>query len=152
MAFDVSVAPEGALARLASAINRPKRRALGLFKLESEFLGSVRANEFEIWERGQHAIHARGKVKGRRGGTRIEMRFVLSTRARVLMAIFVLLYGALALEFVLRPGETAEIAAKAAVAIGGLGVIGLIFFIGARRQQADLRAFVERVFGDLTRI
>jgi len=150
--LDVSVAPEGALARLSSAINRPKKRALGLFKLENEFVGVVRASEFEIWERRQHAIHARGRMRGRRGGTRIEMRFVLPTRQRVLVMVFFALYAALALGLTFQPTAPAETGTRVIAAIAGALAIALIFFVGARRQRADLRAFVERLFGDLPRI
>jgi len=145
-ALDVGISPAGALARLSSAINRPKRRSLGVFKLENEFLGRVNATEFEIWERGQHAIHARGHVRGRRAGTRIEMRFVLSTRARILLPVFAVLYALLSLGFAL--GDPAQAGVKIAVALAGALLIALIFLAGALRQRADLRRFVERLFAD----
>lgn len=151
-AFDLSVAPEGALARLSSAINRPKKRVLGLLKLENEFIGVVRVGEFEIWERRQHAIHARGRVRGRRGGTCIEIRFVISTGSRILLAVFFALYVALAVGFTVQPAESIDARTKVLGAIAGAATLALIFVAGALRQRADLRVFVERLFSDVARM
>ena len=150
LVLDVRIAPEGVRARLARSINRPKKRALGLFKMENEYLGRVREHEFEIWERGQHAVHARGRVRGRRGGTRIEARFVLPARTRVLLPVFFALYLTVALGIALR--DPRDLAAKTVVAALGALLIGAIFALGAARQRADLRTFLERVFGDVPRI
>lgn len=146
------VAPERALALLSSAINRPKKRALGLFKLENEFVGVVRTADFEIWERRQHAVHARGRVRARRGGTRIEILFALSTRSRILLTVFFALYVTVAIGFAIQPEESIDARTKVLVAIAGAATIAAFFVAAARRQHSDLRVFVERLFGDLARM
>jgi hypothetical protein len=148
----VAVAPEGAFARLSAAINRPKKRALGVFKLESEFVGIVRSGEFEIWERREHAIHAIGRMRGRRGGTRIDVRFVLTPRARVLGAAFFGLYALLAVGFALQPGDPGRTATNVFVLVLGAATVAGIFIAGTRKQRADLRSFIDRLFADLPRI
>ena len=103
--LEVAIAPEGALVRVSQAINRPKRRSLGIFKMENEFVGVVADGGFEIWERGQRAVHARAQVRARRGGTRIELRFLLPVYTRVLVVLFFVLYAAVAAGIALLPPD-----------------------------------------------
>ncbi len=147
--LDLSIAPDGASDRLRAAINRPVRRSFGLFKLENEFVGLVRAREFEIWERRQHAIHARGRIDARRGGTRISATFVLSGRSRVLLAAFFVLYLLLSLDLASRDPALALPVPPSVVLVAGALVIAAVFAAGAWKQRADLRRFVSRLFADV---
>ncbi len=147
--LDVRIAPEGVVARVAAAINRPARRSLGVFKLENEFVGVVRPGEFEIWERRQHAIHARGRIDARRGGTRISATFVLSGRSRVLLAAFAVLYVLLSLDLAARDPALALPVPPSVVLVAGALVIATVFAAGARKQRADLHRFVSRLFADV---
>ncbi len=148
LVLDVPIAPEGAVVRLRNAINKPPRRSLfGLMKVAPEFVGVVRDREFEIWERSQHAIHARGEIRGRRGGSRIEARLSLNPRTRVLSVVF---FGVLAaLAVALAASEAGHGLASAAVTLAGALVIGAVFVVSARRQREALRRFVTAIYEDV---
>jgi hypothetical protein len=146
LSLDVRIAPEGAAARMSSAINRPKRRAFGVFKMESEFVGVCADHGFEVWERQRRAVRAVGAFRSRKGGTRIEVRFVVPPRTRVLIALFFALYAVASLAMLLRPDPPADVARVSAAVLGGL-VVAIFFFAAARSQREDLRRFVERVYG-----
>jgi len=150
--LEVAIAPEGALARVSQAINRPKRRSLGIFKMENEFVGVVADGGFEIWERGQRAVHARAQVRARRGGTRIELRFLLPVYTRVLVVLFFVLYAAVAAGIALLPPDRSLSIDELLLTAAGASVLAAIFRIAARRQRADLRTFVESLFKDVPRI
>ena len=150
--LEVAIAPEGALVRVSQAINRPKRRSLGIFKMENEFVGVVADGGFEIWERGQRAVHARAQVRARRGGTRIELRFLLPVYTRVLVVLFFVLYAAVAAGIALLPPDRSLSIEELLLTVAGASVLAAIFRIAARRQRADLRTFVESLFKDVPRL
>lgn len=150
--LEVAIAPAAGLTRVAGAINRKRQRVLGILKTQNEYVGHVGDDRFEIWERQQRAVHAFGRVIGQRGGTRIEVRFGLPLRTRVLIAVFFGLYFVVAIGIASRPPETIGSLEELIVAIGGAALLVGIFVLAARRQRADLRAFVEGVFTDVPRI
>ena len=145
--LDVDVAPAGALTRLAAAINQRPKRAFGVLKTTNEYVGVVTEDAFEIWERRQRAVHAVGRVVPRRGGTRIEVRSAISPPTRVLLALFFGLYVAVAVGIALRSPDPAVTIDEIIIAAAGLIVLGVLFISAARRQRADLRAFLEGLFG-----
>ena len=151
VAFDVAIAPPGALTRVAKAINRRPKRLFGVFKTENEYIGRVDDVGFEVWERRQRAVHMRGEVKPRRGGSRIELMFFFPRHTRVLIVVFFLLYaaGMVGIGLGAEDGLTVD---RLAFAAGGAVVIALIFAVAAWRQRVDLRTFIERLFGDLPRV
>ncbi len=150
--LDVAVAPEGALARIRAAINRPKKRAFGIFKTTNEYVGFTRDATFEIWERQQRAVHALGTVRGRRGGSRIELHFEMPRRTRVLIALFFLVYAIAAGGLTFREGGPLGPVEELVVAsVGGLA-IAAIFGLARARQRSDLRDFVDSVFREIARI
>ena len=150
--IDVAIAPEGALRTVAAAINRPKKRAFGIFKTENEYVGFIREDTFEIWERQGRAIHGYGSIRGRRGGSRIEVRFEVPLRTRVLVGIFFALYLVVSVGIATQPPRTDVAAEEIAIGLIGAAVLAAIFAAGAAKQRADLRRFLDRVFGDVARI
>jgi hypothetical protein len=150
--IDLAIAPDGALQRIAAAINRPKKRAFGVLKTENEYVGFIRDDVFEIWERQNRAIHARGTIRGRRGGSRIEMRLAPRGLTKVLVVLFFLLYVVVAAGIATRPPGTDVRVEEVAVALGGAIVLAAIFATSAARQRADLRRFFEQTFSDVPRL
>jgi hypothetical protein len=148
---DIAIAPDGALQRIAAAINLPKKRAFGVLKTKNEYVGVVADDTFEIWERQQRAIHALGRINGRRGGTRIDVRFIVPLRTRVLIVVFFVLYAVVASGLALEGREPAVSAEKLVVALAGAAVLVVFFSASAWRQRSDLRAFIERIFADVSR-
>jgi hypothetical protein len=148
---DVGIAPAGVLARVAAGINQRPRRALGFLKTQNEYVGVIGDDGFEIWERQQRAVHALGVIRARAGGCRIELRFILPARTRVLLVLFFVLYVVVAAGIALRDPEPVLSAAELVTAAAGAAALGLLFTVGATRQRADLRAFFERLFGDVPR-
>jgi hypothetical protein len=146
-----AIAPEAALARINLAINRPKKRAFGIFKLQDEYIGVVTTDAFEIWERQRRAVHALGSVRAHRGGTRIEVRYGIGKRTPLLLAVFFLLYGAVALGISRLEPEPAVTLPELAVAAVGAGIVAVIFAASASRQRAGLQAFIERLFAEVPR-
>jgi hypothetical protein len=150
--LDVAIAPEGALQRIAAAINRPKKRAFGVLKTENEYVGFIREDRFEIWERQGRAIHARGSMRGRGGGTRIEVQLALPRLTKVLVGIFFVLYVLAAAGIATQaPGSEVSVE-EIGIALGGAVALAALFAASAAQQRAHLRRFLDRVFGDLTRI
>ncbi len=149
--LDLAIAPDGALARLADGINRPKKRLFGVLKTENEFVGYLREDEFEIWERQGHAVHGRGSARDIRGGTRLQLSFVIPTRTQALIALFFVLYLAVALT--IAQGARDRSASDAILVVAtGTAALALLFGVGARRQWTELCAFVMRVFDDVPRL
>jgi hypothetical protein len=146
--LDVRIAPEGALSRVSGAINKRNKRLFGVLKVEKEFVGSVADGGFEIWERQQRAIHGIATVRGRRGGTRIDMRFVVPVRTWILLAIFFALYVTVAAGISLENGPAIS-PTHVAIATAGAVVLVVIFSVGARQQRIALRTFVEGLFSDV---
>jgi hypothetical protein len=149
---DLGIAPEAAAARLSAAINKRKKRAFGVLKTENEYVGFVGDPEFEIWERQKRAIHAVGQIRGRRGGTHIDVSFVIPLRTRILIVVFFVLYALAALGIALQPPQADVSLAELAVAGVGAVVLAVIFGIAALGQRADLRAFIERTYAEVSRI
>jgi hypothetical protein len=148
--LDIAIAPQGALQRIAAAINLPKKRSFGIFKLANEYVGFIREDTFEIWERQGRAVHGFGSVRGRRGGSRIEVRMGLAPRTKALVAVFFALYVAVAAGIATQPPRTAVSAEQVAIALAGAAVLAGIFAASAAKQRADIRRFMDRVFGDVT--
>ena len=149
LALDVRLAPAAVAERIASAINRPPRRAFGLLKTENEFVGVVRGTEFEIWERRSHAVHAVGSVRGRRGGSRLELRTRVTPRTRVQLVLFFALFALAVLLFALTPSERPPLLPTPLIGLVGAAVLGAVFYLGTGRQRADLERFVRGLFADV---
>ena len=145
--FDVAVAPEAAIQRIEHAINLPKKRLLGLLKTRREFVGVTQGLEFEIWERQERAVHGVGRARGVRGGTRVEMRFLVTPRTRIILVLFFGLYtlGAFG---VAAQGVNGLSATSFGIAVAGALALAAIFALGARSQRHQLRVFVEELFAD----
>jgi hypothetical protein len=152
ISLDVAAAPQGALTRISAGINRKPKRLLGVLKVENEYVGYVHGDRFEIWERRQRAVHAVGTVQPRGGGSHIEVRFVLPTRTRALVAVFFALYAAVTAGLALGSSNDAVVVEKLLVAALGALALVVIFVAAALRQRSDLHGFVERLFADVPRI
>jgi hypothetical protein len=152
LSLDVATAPQGALTRISAGINRRPKRLLGVLKIENEYVGYVHGDRFEIWERRQRAVHAIGTVRGRGGGSHIEVEFVLPLRTRILIVLFFALYATVAAGFALNSSDDAVTFERLAAAAVGALVVAVIFVVAASRQRSDLRGLVERLFRDVPRI
>jgi hypothetical protein len=152
LSLDVAIAPERAVQMVASAINLPKKRAFGVLKTQNEYVGFVREESFEVWERQGRAIHAIGEITPQRGGSRIVVRTVVPTRTRVLMVAFFVLYALASVGIAERGSDQAVTIEEIAVAVGGGLILAAIFVAAARKQRADLRALIVRIFADAPRI
>ena len=150
--LDLAIAPDGAAGRIAANINKRGKRAFGVLKIANEYIGVVVAHEFEVWERQQRAVHARGRVVPRHRGSRVEVSLVVPRRTRFLIGLFFVLYVLVSLGIATQPPDPGISPGEAAVAIGGAGVLAALFLAGARRQRQDLRAFFDRIFEDVARI
>ena len=150
--LDLAIAPDGALRRIAAAINRPKKRAFGVLKTENEFVGFIRDDTFDIWERQGRAIHGLGTVRGRRGGSRVEVRLALPRWRKALVGVFFALYVLVAAGIATQPPRVEINAEEVAIALGGAALLAAIFAAGAAQQRSDLRRFLERIFEDVPRI
>ena len=146
--LDVAVAPAAALARVERKINKRGRRLFGILKTEKEFVGQVFDGGFEVWERQQRAVHLIGLVRARRGGTRVELRYVLAPVTRVVIVVFFGLYFVGTIGLAMRePDPAISITEILAIALGAV-VLGGGFAYFARRQRADLKAFAARVLSE----
>jgi hypothetical protein len=150
--LEVAIAPEGALGRIAANINRRGKRAFGVLKTGNEFVGAVVASEFEIWERQTRAVHALGRVTSRHRGSRVEVRFVVPLRTRVLLGLFFVLYVLVALGIATQPPEPSVSPAELITAVAGAAVLVALFIASARSQRTELRAFLERLFDGVARL
>ena len=150
--LDLAMAPEGAAGRIAANINKRGKRAFGVLKTANEYVGVVRANEFEIWEKQKRAVHARGRVVPRHRGSRVEVRFMVTRLTRVLLVPFFALYALAALGIATQPPDPSVSAGEVAVAVAGAALLAALFTASARSQRADLRSFLERVFEDVAKI
>jgi hypothetical protein len=144
---EIDIAPEALTNRLRSRLSERPRRLFGVVKTRPEFVGLVAANEFVVWERRQFATRAVGKVRGRRGGSRVEAHIAFTRRAGVLSAVFFSLFlvvsiGMLAREdgIGLGPGGLAVLALGVALTVG-------LFYQASISQRAALRRFLDAVFG-----
>ena len=150
--LDVAIAPAGAMAKIAAAIDRPRKRAFGVLKTENEFVGFTHNDTFEIWERQKRAIHGRGTVRGLRGGSHIEMRIATRGATKVLVGVFFALYALVALGIATQPPKPDIGFEEIAIAVGGAVLLAVIFAAGAAQQRADLRRFLERTFTEVPRL
>lgn len=146
--LDVALAPAAALARIERSINRREKRLFGIIKTKQEFVGQVFDKGFEVWERQQRAVHLVGLLHARRGGTRIELRYTLAPVTRVVTVMFFVLYFAGALGLSLREPDPAVSVTEVVALAGGAVVLAAGFVYFARRQRADLAAFIARLLGD----
>lgn len=144
--LDIAIAPAAALARIASAINRREKRLFGIVKTKQEFVGQVFEGGFEVWERQQRAVHLVGLVHARRGGTRIDLRYSLAPVTRLVTVAFFGLYFVGALGLSLREPEPAVSITEVVAIVGGALALAAGFLYFARRQRAELAAFIARVF------
>jgi hypothetical protein len=149
---DVAIAPAGAIAKIASAINRPKKRAFGVLKTENEFVGFTHGDTFEIWERQKRAIHGRGTVRGLRGGSRIEMQLAPRRLTKILVGVFFALYALVAVGIATQPPRTNIGIEEIVISLVGAALLAAIFAASAAQQRADLQRFVERTFTEVPRL
>jgi hypothetical protein len=150
--LDVAIAPAGAMAKIASAINQPKKRAFGVLKTENEFVGFTHDDAFEIWERQKRAIHGRGTVQGLRGGCRVEMRIAPRGPTKLLVGVFFGLYALVAAGIATQPPRTDIGIEEIVISLGGAVLLAAIFAAGATQQRVDLQRFLERTFTDVPRL
>lgn len=146
--LDVPLAPAAALERVAQSINRREKRLFGIVKTKKEFVGRVVDDGFEVWERQQRAIHLVGLVRPRRGGTRIELRYVLAPVTRVVTVVFFALYFVGTVGLASRPPDPALSPLELVTIGAGAALLAAGFTYAARRQRADLAALLARIFGD----
>ena len=146
--LDVNVAPEAALARLEVAINERPKRAFGVLKTQNEFVGAIAQDRFEVWERRQRAVHAVGHARPQRRGTRIEANFVVPPVTRGLLVAFFALYVVVVAGIASQPPDSGLSAQEVAIAVSGAAVTAGLFYGAARRQRADLAAFLHIVFNE----
>jgi hypothetical protein len=144
---EIDVAPEALTSRLRARLNEQPRRLLGVVKVRPEFVGLVAANEFVVWERRQFATRAVGKVRGRRGGSRVEAHIALTRRARILSVVFFALFLFVSVGMLVR--EDGLGLGPAGVSVLGLGIALTvwIFYSASLGQRAALRRFLDAVFG-----
>jgi hypothetical protein len=150
--LDVAIAPAGATAKIAAAINRPRKRAFGVLKTENEYVGFIRDDTFEIWERQGRAVHGLGTIRGRRGGSRVEVRLVLPRIRKIVIGVFFVLYMLVAVGIATQPPRPDIGIEEVAIAVGGALLLAAIFAAGAARQRADLQRFLERTFSEVPRL
>ena len=140
------------MAKIASAINRPKKRAFGVLKTENEFVGFTRDDTFEVWERQKRAMHGRGPVRGLRGGSRIEMRVAPRGPTKLLVVTFFVLYALVAAGIATQPPRADIGVEEIAIAVAGAVLLAVIFAASAAQQRADLQRFLERTFSEVPRL
>jgi protein-S-isoprenylcysteine O-methyltransferase Ste14 len=73
-------------------------------------------------------------------------------RTRTLIVLFFGLYFVVAIGIATQPPETALSAEEMLIAVAGAVVLAVIFLAAAEWQRRDLRAFVEGLFTDATRL
>jgi hypothetical protein len=149
---DIAIAPAGAMAKIASAINQPKKRAFGVLKTENEFVGFTHNDTFEIWERQKRAIHGRGTVRGLRGGSRIEMQLAPRRVTTILVGVFFVLYALVAAGIATQPPRPEIGFEEIAIAVGGAVLLAAIFAASAAQQRTDLQRLLERTFSEVPRL
>jgi hypothetical protein len=144
---DVAVAPEHLIGLLREELAKKPKRALGVLKTGDEFRGMIAGTEFAVWERQQHATRAIGRIRGRRGGSRIEASISLTRRSRILTVAFFVLF-AIGAYAVLERGEgfrTDATGISLAIVAGAATLV--MFWLVSLQQRARLRRFLDRVFG-----
>lgn len=145
--LEVALAPAAVLAKVAASVNRREKRLFGIVKTKKEFVGALFDGGFEVWERQQRAIHLVGHVRAKRGGTRVELRYVLAPVTRVVTVIFFALYFIGTVGLSLRAPDPGLSAVELVAIVLGAALLAAGFFYSARRQREDLAAFVAGLFG-----
>lgn len=146
LVMEVPIAPEALASRLRNRLNQRPKRVLGVLKVSDEWIGAVHGSQFAVWERRQHAMRAEGRIRGVRGGSRVEARIALTRRSTVTMVVFFVLFGVGAVGILSQPeGLGISPATLFLVVLAGFGTL-LVFYIGSLRQRAALRAFLADVF------
>ena len=143
---DIPIAPEALSSRLRAAINNRPRRMFGVLKVGSEWVGVVAGNEFVVWEKQGHATRATGRIKGRRGGSRVEAVIAVTGRTRILTVVFFALFVIASLGLLAREEGLGIGPSGLAVAAVGAFVTLTLFWSASLRQRAALRAFLDGVF------
>lgn len=142
---DVPVAPEAVAARLRASLNVRPRRALGVLKIGAEWKGTVNGHEFVIWEKQQRTTRMVGRIRARRGGSRVEARLEVRRRTWLLLAVFMALF--VWTSYGLLQRDTGMGLGPAGLATAALATVtmALAFWSFAMRQRAMLKAFLDRV-------
>jgi hypothetical protein len=143
---DVDIAPEALIKRLSGAINHQPKRLFGVLKVSDHWIGVVSGSQFAVWEKQQHATRAEGRIRGRRGGSRVEAHIGVTRRSRVLTVILLALFLLASFEILGREGTLGLTPAGLTVAAVGALVTLTLFWVAALRQRAALRAFLNEVF------
>lgn len=143
---DVDVAPEALMGRLRAVVNRQPKRAFGVLKIGPHWVGAVSDDRFVVWEKQQHATHAEGRIRRRRGGSRIEAHIGVTKRTRILTVVLLALFVVAALGILAREDSLGLTPPGLAVAALGALVTLSLFWAAALRQRAALRAFLNEVF------
>jgi hypothetical protein len=147
--LDVAAAPGAVLGKVKATINRREGRLFGVIKTKKEFVGLVFDEGFEIWERQQRAIHLVGLVRAQPGGTRVELRYALAPVTRVVTVLFFLLYFLGTIGLSLREPDPAVSVTELVAIMLGAAILSGGFAYAARRQRADVEAFVARILGEV---
>lgn len=144
--FEVPETPETLTGRLRARLNQRPKRVLGVLKVSDEWIGVVHGNQFAVWERRQHAMRAQGRIRGVRGGSRVEARIALTRRSALMLVLFFLLFTVGAVGVLSQPEGLGISPASLFIALlAGFGTL-LVFWIGSLRQRAALRSFMTEVF------
>jgi len=150
--LDVAIAPAGAKAKIVSAMNQPKKRAFGVLKTGNEFVGFTHDDTFEIWERQKRAIHARGTIRGLRGGSRIDVRFAPRGPTKVLVGTFFALYALVAVGIATQPPRPDISIEEIVISLVGAALLAVIFAASAAQQRSDLQRLLEQTFSEVPRL
>lgn len=146
LVIEVPIAPEALTSRLRTRLDQRPKRAFGVLKVSDEWIGVVHGNEFAVWERRQHAMRAQGRIRGIRGGSRVEARIALTRRSSVMLVIFFVLFAVGAVGILGQPeGFGISPPTLVLAVLAGFGIL-LVFYVGSLRQRAALRAFLADVF------
>ncbi|MBM4434088.1 MAG: hypothetical protein FJ028_03065 [Chloroflexi bacterium] len=139
------VAPEALAARLRAAINVRPKRALGVIKVGPEWKGTVGGHEFVIWEKQQRTTRMVGRIRSRRGGSRVEARLEVRRRTWLFLAVLVVLF--VWTSYGLLQRDTGMGLGPAGLATAALATLAMVlaFWSFAMRQRAQLKAFLDEV-------
>ena len=117
-----------------------------MLKVSDHWVGVVSGTQFVVWEKQQHATRAEGRIRGRRGGSRIEAHIGVTRRTRILTVVLLVLFLVAAAGILGREGSLGLTPAGLTVAAVGAVVTLTLFWASALRQRAALRAFLNGVF------
>jgi hypothetical protein len=144
--LEVDIAPEALTARLRAIVNHQPKRLFGVLKVGPHWVGTISGDAFVVWEKQQHATRAEGRIRKRRGGSRVEAHIGVTRRTRILTIVFFLLFVVGAVGILAREGSLGLAPAGLTVAALGALVTLSLFWASALRQRAALRAFLNEVF------